>query len=224
MFARVRYQGERMRAVVRLEALTTLRATIEAAVPELRDHVEIVQVPPDQPLTFPSLAIVGTKYRYVPFQEDAARDADDEEIRPDPTSLVVNLGCWETTVQLRLATTTIAERFALQETLTEMFMQREGAPGILCTTVTACPALGNILASWVINDGDWEDDKAFSSQHWATLDIDGTIPVLVTRRGVYTLDDLRLGITRDFAIPRTSAGFDALPVVTINEDGSITRI
>ena len=213
-----------MIAVVRLEALNALKATIEAAVSELRGHVEIVQVPPDQHLTFPALAIVGTKFRYVPFQEDEARDDNGNAILPDATSLVVNLGCWETTVQLRLATTTLAERYALQETLTELFLQREGAPGILCTTVTACPALGHILASWALNDGEWEDDKAFSSQHWAVLDVDGTIPVLVTRRGVYTLDDLRLGITQDFSTPKTSAGFDTVPVVKINEDGSITRI
>ena len=213
-----------MRAVVRLEALTGLGAYIEAAIPELRGHIEIVQVPPEQPMTFPSLAIVGSRFRYSNSQEDEARDEDEVAIQPDGTSLVVNLGAWETTVQLRLACATIADRFALQESLTELFLQREGAPGVLCTTVTACPALGNILATWTLNDSEWEDDKAFSSQHWAVLDIDGTIPVLVTRRGIYSLDDLRLGMSHDFTLPRTSAAFDTIPVVKINEDGSVTRI
>ena len=213
-----------MRAVVRLEALKTLGAIIEAAIPELRDHVEIVQVPPEQKLTFPSLAIVGTKFRYVPFQEDVAVDADGAAVKPDESTLVVSLGCWETTVQLRLACATLADRYALQESLFELWMQREGAPGVLCTTVTACPALGSILAAWTLDDSDWTDDMAFSSQHWAVLEVSGVIPVLVTRRGVYTVDELLLGLTRDFSIPVTAAGFKTMPVVEINADGTVTPV
>jgi hypothetical protein len=214
-----------MRAVVRLQAFKTLQAAIETAIPELRDHVEIVQVPPEQHMTFPSLSIVPSSPRYVPFQEEEATDDDGNTIEPDEQSLVVSLGAWETTVQLHLACATMAERYALEETLFELWMQREGAPGVLCTTVTACPALGNILASWTLDDSGWQDDKAFSSQHWAMTEVSGVIPVLVTRRGVYSLDDLRLGLTNDFTIPETSAGFDTVvPVVKINEDGTVTRV
>ena len=214
-----------MRAVVRLEALKSLGAAIELGISELRDHVEIVQVPPEQKLTFPSLALVGSKYRYTPFQEAEATDDTGDTIEPDESSLVVSLGCWETTVQMRLACATLADRYALEESLTELWMQREGAPGVLCTTVTACPLLGNVLASWTLNDSDWTDDMAFSSQHWAVAEIEGVIPVLVTRRGVYSLDELRLGLTNDFTIPATSAGFDTVvPVVKINENGTVTRL
>ena len=66
---------------------------------------------------------------------------------------------------------------------------------------------------------------AFSSQHWAVAEVSGVIPVLVTRRGVYSLNELRLGLTHDFTIPKTSAGFDTVvPVVKINQDGTLTRI
>ena len=220
-----------MRAVVRLEALKSLKDVIAAGIPELRvtakgrDPIAIVQVPPEQKLVFPSLALVGTKFRYVPFQEAEATDADGDTIEPDAQSLVVSLGCWETTVQLRLACATLADRYALEESLTELWMQREGAPGVLCTTVTSCPLLGNILASWTLDDSDWADDMAFSSQHWAVAEVSGVIPVLVTRRGVYSLNELRLGLTHDFTIPKTSAGFDTVvPVVKINENGTVTRL
>ena len=214
-----------MRAVVRLEALKSLGAAIELGISELRGHVEIVQVPPEQKLTFPSLALVGSKYRYTPFQEAEATDDAGDTVEPDEQSLVVSLGCWETTVQMRLACATLADRYALEESLTELWMQREGAPGVLCTTVTACPLLGNILASWTLDDSDWADDMAFSSQHWAVAEVSGVIPVLVTRRGVYSLDERRLGLTNDFTIPETSAGFDTVvPVVKINENGTVTRL
>ena len=148
-----------------------------------------------------------------------------DAVEPDAQSLVVSLGCWETTVQLRLACATLADRYALEESLTERWMQREGAPGVLCTTVTTCPLLGDVLASWTLDDSDWTDDMAFSSQHWAVAEVSGVIPVLVTRRGVYSLNELRLGLTNDFTIPETSAGFDTVvPVVKINEDGTVTRV
>jgi hypothetical protein len=214
-----------MRAVVRLEAFKSLIATIEAAIPELRGHIELVQVPPEQHLTFPSLAIVaGSHFRYDQSQEDEARDDEGNAIQPDASSLVANLGAWETTVQFELACATLADRYAYEETLTELFNQRQGARGVLLTTVTSCPALGHILASWTLNDTGWKDDKAFSSQHWAVLEVDGTIPVLVTRRGTYTFEELRLGLTRDLSIPATPAGFSSVPVVEINADGTVTRI
>lgn len=207
------------RGIVKLEAFRSLKAHIEAAIPELRDKVVTVQTPPDQHLKFPSLAIVaGGSFRHSFAQEDIVA-------LPTNHSAVVCVGAWETTVQLRLACATEFSRFDYEERLSDLFFQREDSPGLILTQVTACPQLGDILASWDLGNSSWDEEYAFSAQEWAVLTIQATIPALALREGVYTIDDLRLGLTGDFSIATTSAAFDTLPnLVQVNEDGTITTL
>ena len=208
-----------MRGVVRLEALRALAAEIDASVPDLKSKTEIHQVPPDYKAGWPRVAVIaGGAMRYEPRQEYV-------KTRVSDSAIVVNVGSWITTAQIRLGCATPAERFALEEKLTEMFWRVENQPGLLLTTVTACPHLGDILASWDIGDTDWADEFAFSSQYWTVLSLDAVIPALVTREGVYSLNELRLGVTDDFSLPETSAAFDTLTQkVTVNQDGTVTPI
>jgi hypothetical protein len=93
------------------------------------------------------------------------------------------------------------------------------------TSVTACPQLGDIVAAWELGDTDWDEEMAFSSQFWSVLTLDATIPALAIREGVYTINELRFGLTAEFSTPNTSEAFDRLPhVVRINEDGTVTPI
>jgi hypothetical protein len=207
-----------VRAVVKLEALEALRGHIEKMIPELRNHVEVVQTPPDIELTYSSLAIVAPKFRYYPRQEM-------EHSHPTKTTLVADVGVWSGTVQLRLGCATPAERFELEDALEQLFLQREGAPGVLVLPVSTCPLLGEFYSSWVMDEGDWNDEMAFSSQHWGVLEIDASLPVLVTRAGVYDIDQLLLGLDTTRVPPVSVADFDQrLPVVQVNEDGTFTRI
>jgi hypothetical protein len=210
-----------MSGVVKLEAFNTLQAAIEAHIPELRDHVEVVQAPPDQGLSFPSLAIVTGKLRHYFAQEGVVA-------QPTNHSAVVCVGAWQGTVQLRLACATPGARYELEERLTGpegLFFRVEDQPGLLLTQVTACPQLGNILASWDLDDSAWDEEYAFSSQEWAVLNLQATIPALALRDGVYTIKELRFGVTNDFSTPETSAAFDRLPLtVRVNEDGTITPL
>lgn len=212
------------RGIVKLEAFRSLKAYIASQIPELAqgpggaDRIIVTQTPPEQHVHFPSLAIVPGRFRL---------ESCDEDIHSTPTmaKAVVVVGAWQTTVQLRLAHATEYQRYELEERLTDLFFQTEGRRGILLTEVTACPQLGDILASWDLQDEEWQEEFAFSSQEWAMLTLQGTIPALATRDGVYTIDELRLGITTDFNIPATSAGFDTIPgIVRINEDGTITPL
>lgn len=208
-----------MSGIVKLEALRILMAEIDTAIPELKSKTEVHQVPPDYKSGFPRVAIVaGGKFRYQARQEA-------EHIRVSPSAIVVNVGSWSTTAQLRLACATPFERHALEQKLESLFWRTENRPGVLLTTVTECPALGDILASFDIGDTDWEDEAAFASLYWSVLSLDVTIPALVTRAGVYSLNELRMGITDDFGLAETSAAFDTLTQkVSINEDGTVTPI
>jgi len=204
---------------VRQEALRRLGAEIEAAIPELVGKVEIHQVPPDYKQGFPKVAIVaGASMRYQARQEGVV-------IRTSASTVVVNVGSWATVVQLRLYCATPASRYDLEEKLTSLFWRGENQPGLLLTTVTACPQLGDILASWDIGETDWDDEAAMSSLHYAVLTLNACIPALVVRTGVYSLDEIRLGVTDDFELPATSEAFDTITTkVSINEDGTVTPI
>lgn len=216
-----------MNGVVKLTAIETLVDVIHTGVPELKPYVEsggriwdpvkVVQVPPDQKVKFPCLAIVPSKFHLETAQERIHSE-------PDPTIAVFNVGRWYCTMQFRLACATPAEQYRLEQKLADLFMQREGAAGLLMTEA-ADPMLGDYLAAWELDDAEWNDDMAFSSQHWAVTTFTGAIPALVTRTGMYMINTLKLGLTQGFEAAFTAATFTTsrnLRVVQVAEDGTIT--
>jgi hypothetical protein len=217
-----------MSGVVKLDAIKSLVATIAAGVPELADRqdtsgnpvhpIKVVQVPPDQKLKFPSLAIVPARFRFEPNQE---------RVHAEPTAetAVINVGRWVCTMQFRLGCATFNDRYVLEEKLSSLFMAREDAPGVMLTQVVE-PALGDFTAAWELDDSEWEDEMAFSSQNWAMLVFTGVIPVLVTRPGIYPIDTLRVGFTHDFetAFADNFTTHGNLKVVQVAADGTITTV
>src|SRR5512141_1557987 len=175
-----------MDGVVKLTAIETLVGVIHAGVPELKpyteasgriwDPVKVIQVPPDQKIKLPCLAIVPSKFRFDSIQERIHSE-------PDLTTAVFDVGTWSCTMQFRVGCATPAERYKIEQKVADLFMQREGAAGLLMTEA-ADPMLGDYLASWELDDAEWNDDKAFSNQHWAVTTFTGTIPALVTRTGM----------------------------------------
>ena len=205
-------------SIVRLEALRFLAAQIEAGVPELVGKTRVVQVPPEQQVSFPELVVIGSKFRRVNEQES-------EFSKPTDSTLCVCVAHWDVTVQLRLAHATKGGRDELAEKVSQLFDQREGAPGVLVSPVVACADVGPFYAAWDLDDDGWDDEMAFSNQFWATTTLTGWIPALVIRQGVYNLDRIEVGLTRDFTIPATSASFDTIPgLVDVHEDGTITPV
>lgn len=210
-------------SVVKLEAFRSLQAHLElnlAALSADRDgrHVKVQQVPPDVKLTFPTLAIVASRFRFEARQEGVAA-------RLDNSTVLVNVGSWSSTVQIRLACATPSDRFGIQEEIEQLFFQREDAPGVLLTAPVSGDLPDDVVFSWDIGDADWLEEYAFSAQEWSVLEVDAVIPALVTRSGVYSMNDLRLGITSDLGLAETSAAFDSLTnKVRVNEDGTVTPL
>lgn len=219
-----------MEGVVKLTAVQTLVDAVRDFAPELRpydvaspsgprtvDPIKVVQVPPDQRVGFPCLAIIPTRWRLETMQERI-------ESEPDDTSAVFKVGAWSCRMQFRIGCATLAERYKLEQKVGDLFLQRENAAGTLLTQATD-PTLGNYTAAWELDDAEWEDDKAFTNQHWAVTTFAGTVPCLVLRAGMYMINTLKLGLTHDFKAAFTAANFttsDNLRVVQVAEDGTIT--
>jgi hypothetical protein len=217
-----------MSEVIRLDALEALHARIETSIPDLaqyrtpggamRSRISVSQTPPDRKAPLPSMAIVPSRFRLETNQESIHSE-------PDPDTAVINCGRWRTSVQLRLVATNAPERERLEELVTALFFAREDAPGVLLTRV-ADAERGDWTASWTIDDGEWNDEAVMGSALWSVLTVDATIPLLVRRAGIFTIDQLLVGITSNFTAAVAADPFTSRPglaVYQVASDGSISR-
>lgn len=203
-------------AVLRLEAFKLLAATIAAAVPGL--ELVLFQRQGGKKECTPNLAVTPVgKFRYEPDQEQ-------EYFVPNASHVVLNVGRHEGAVQLRLAAASPTELAETQQQILDLFLGTEGHPGVLLTPVTACEALGKVLAAWELEDDEWDFGKAFDNRFESVILLTGLIPALVTRPGVYAIEHLQLGLTGDFATPFTPSTFTGLDVVEVQQDGSFVPV
>ena len=206
-------------AIVRIEALAALRTALECHVPDLRDRICVGQAPDGKEQGFPHLSILphpGERWRFYPDQETEVR-------RIAPGLVLVNVGRWEGVIQLRIGAATAAERNRLEAQVIDAFLATEGHPGIILTRVTSCELLGEWLAAWALAEDSWDDEKAFDRELYSTIEVDGTIPALTTRKG-YTIRQLKLGLT-DMTTPALAAiAGEGAEVVAIQPDGRIVPV
>ena len=209
-------------AVVKIEALKYLADLLKAAIPELEGKICVGQAMPNHDLAFPSLAIVPVgRWRFIPDQ-----DGDDTGVSPLPDRVVMNVGRHDVTIQLQLACATQDQRYELEQQIERFFLGTELHPGVVFGAVNACEDdVGEFVASFMLDDSEWQDGKAFQQQSWSYIDVLASIPALVTRAGVYTMNEIQLGLTEVFSPNPTSATFttDAtIERIVVQDDGSIT--
>jgi hypothetical protein len=202
---------------IRLESMTALRTALLAVVPTL--EIRVGQQLPNKNLCLPSLVIRPTSFRYHPNQEEDYVPPD-----PDETVVISQVGTHEGLVQLLLYTATSGDRYTIEQKLIDAFLTPEGRPGVLLTTVSGDPDLGTFLASWELDEEEWVDEKAFSNQLGSLLPVMATIPALIKRTGVPTIDELVLALTNDFETVFTPETLvpPAVELVEINDDGTIS--
>lgn len=202
-------------AVVRLEAFKTLQARIAQDIPDLEQV--LVQRDPGKTECLPSLVITPVRFRYYPDQEES-------RFIPDRSHLVVNVGRHEGIVQLRLTAPNLTKRWEYEQRLLDVFLGTEGHPGVLLTHVTACPALGDVLAAWELEDDEWDNAKAFDNRYESVIVLTGIIPALVTRAGVYPVEHLQLGLSVATNVNTTLASATGVDFVEIQADGSFLPV
>lgn len=182
---------------VKLESMMALAAFIECAVPELRDRVCVGQAEAGHELELPSLAIIApSRWRYSPEQADDVHS-------PDSARAVFDTGRHLATIQLRLGAATTGERYELEAKVLALFLgggavddvNGELHPGVLRTPVTTLPEYGTWMACWELDDEEWDDEKAFDQEFYSVIVVEGVVPALVIKQGVYPLRELRTSVT-----------------------------
>lgn len=203
-------------AVLKIAGRSALAAMIACEIPALAGAICEGQAGPSHELEFPSLQITIERSRYLPDQEDV-------HFSPSANTVVLNVGRHVQEIKLKLGSSSDFQRAELEQKIIDLFLVTEGHPGVLFTQLTDCEDLGPFVAAWELEDEDWQDEKAFDRQYYSELTITGILPALVTRRGVYDMNQILLGVDIGVSADPTlePSDFPTYEVVTINEDGAI---
>ncbi len=208
-------------SVVRLCAIEALAEILIAEIPELEGKV-CVGVPPNtHDQTYPSMTINAVTWKFEPDDpEELDMGSFGESVR--------RVGTHEATVQIRILAATQGERDTYASRVVDVFAGFEDEdgcphPGTILARVTACTVLPWTACFDLASDR-WINQRAFESKYEALIEVDGLIPALVVKQGVYSIRELVLGVIHDFTTPideTTITTTPAVELVEINEDGSI---
>lgn len=192
-----------------------LAAYLEAQVPELAGKVHTVHAEPETYAAYPSLYILPGRSTPDWSQE---RDADDTL----PGKLLVELGAWTGTWELRIPGKTPYEREELEQKVLDAFLQREGTPGLVVVEV-ANVVVGGVTtthtarAGCSLDSAEWNEEMSFEKKRFSFLDVSVEYPILALRSDVPTIEVLDLAENGDLDSDVVEE------TVEIESDGTITR-
>ena len=202
-------------SVIRIRILEILACYIQDAIPELRCKVIAGPAEAPQKLQFPHLSITAIRYKFFPDQEELWHE------QPTTSCAVLRVGRHEGFVQLRLGATTHRKRAYLEQKLLDLFLVQQGRPGILVTQIPDC---FDATVAWELEGDEWENEKAFDKSWFSILTVTVQVPALVTRPGVYSIEELRVGLTEDLDSPVDLIPTSAIEETIVNEDGTMTPV
>jgi len=187
-------------SVIRLNALESLKCIIADAIPELDGNICAGVGAPNHRLAYPSLSINVTRFTYEPQQAEVQRSLS-------PDAALMQMGWHIADVELVVTAQYPELRYQIEESIVQLFLGDDCHPGVLQATITSCEAWGKIYASFELNGETWIDEFAFEQKYSSTLGITGMIPALVTKRGAYTMRDLRTALVEDFSVAEQDVSF-----------------
>lgn len=207
-------------SIIRIAAFDLLAEFIQANVPALSE-VCGMQADPETRELDDSLGITPTRWKYNPNQAKQIASATYDTV-------VEEVGWHDVDVELKLRTETPYWRSVLEHRIVDLFLKQELSPGVISMPVPKC---WNANIAWELGGEEWEPERVFDKQWYSTLTINGQIPALVTRGGVYTIDQLKLGLYEDPSSDLDTAvtvdTFDTkvdIERYEIEQDGTFTKL
>lgn len=201
-----------MGSSIKMAACTALQAALQAALPGVT--VTVPQAAFNKDVVYPSIAIVPGQFNY---------DSNFQEHEQDTTvtgQLLVSVGDFEGTVELRLAAQNQFQRQELEEQVLQVFLATEGAPGMLITQTPAVKVGGvqylyQAIAAFEWDQRAWREEMVFNDERYSYLTLNAAFPALASRQA-YTIETLVLAIGHD--LEDETVDYE----VQINSDGSMT--
>lgn len=170
---------------------------------------------PNHQLGSPSLGLNPITFRYFPNQE---KEFTEESF----DTAVLEVGRHEVDMVWYLNARNARTRAKLQWELVEMFLKQELSPGVITLTVPDC---WDAYCSWELQSEEWESERVFDKKWYSTINVTAQLPALILRGGVYTIEDLQLGLLHDLTRTVDIDTFDTdslIERVSIDEDGNLT--
>lgn len=172
-------------------AAKALAAHLEAAIPALAGKVHTVSAEPEEYAAYPSLYILPGKMTPELLGEEEVDDSAED-------TLLVEIGDWTGTWELRIPGKTPLEREELEQQVLDAFFAREGAGALIEVSIQRVVAGGvttqhTATASFGIDASEWSEEFSFSKKRFSFLDVSAEIPILVLRTNIPTINELILG-------------------------------
>jgi hypothetical protein len=169
----------------------------------------------EQDMLYPSIVVVSRKMALMPWQEDEV----DVSV---PGKVLVRVGDVEGDVDIQCAALSTTEREDLEAKVTQAFLERELAPGIISVRTNPIN-LGGVqfqhrpVVTYALDDEDWHEEYVFDSERYSFLTVAASLP-LYSPRDALRIDQLVLAINYDLGsdIPDEQR--------QVNEDGTTTTL
>lgn len=168
---------------VKRAAAKALADTIETQIPELAGRVFPSWADEENEAAYPAVVVLPGRMKFEPWQEDEIDDSD-------PNVLVLSVGDFEGEAELRVYAKSEAERERIGQLVTDLFMAREGAPGVLVADTdpiplnvlgSRTPQLGTAHAAFTLDDDEWSEERVFSKKRYQFMNVGVVFPCLVAR-------------------------------------------
>lgn len=207
-------------AIVRIAALEALAALISATIPELDGHVCAGIAPSSEYETVPNVSINPSRWTFDP-------DGTHEHASLPGNVLVWNVGQHTCACTISVVASSPRQRARIEAKIIDLFLSQESddgflRAGVIVMPITACPELSTWFASFELESDEWSDVQALDRRYESRIVCNGIIPALTIGRPVYTINSLILGV--EVQASSTARASSVLPLVTINEDGSISNV
>jgi len=213
-------------SVVVFQALDKLRQTVEAAIPDLSGRVRSLSADAVTVEPFPGMAFVPQTF--TPSFYTAL-----EAAQPSASTQLVQVGEGTLRIEVRIGAKHPAQREALQDAFTALFLADDDAPGSL--TLDTAPLtlqgyatgyqapIGFEIVTW-----EWNEERVFDVARFTFMAIDATIPILYLRGAtpgteVYTIQAIQLALTKDLTTTpnATASNLTIVETVQVNADGEL---
>jgi len=187
-------------SVVVFQALDKLRTYVEAQITSLSGKVRSLSADAVQVEPMPAMA-------FVPRQFTPTWTTPCEVAKPSSSTQLVQVGEGVLRVEVRIGQRHPAQREALQDSFTALFLADPLSPGSLTLSTAALTLQGvatgyaapidYTLVSW-----EWNEERVFEVARFVFMEIDITIPILYLRGAtvgteVYTITAIQLALTSD---------------------------
>jgi len=161
---------------------------------------------------FPSVAIKPIKWDFYPDQEDEWKEIGNNR-------LILSVGYYEALFQIQVGSKSVYQRAEIEQAVLDLFFQREGSPGLIVAEIADCH---DAIVGYELGSQMWLDEAGFSDKWFSTINLNVSMPVLVERGNVFTMNEIRIGLRASTAALFSEESIATEEYVAVDEDGNIT--